>query len=130
MLSPTGKPSFTAEEKAYIEGLLLALEPFLEIRHTMPLQYVTSFLRVALEEGEGVTEYAKKADVSKTVMTRHLLDIGERDREGHEGFGLVLQKRDPQDLRINRTYVAPKGAAKMRKAISALRLLCKDTKGL
>ena len=48
----------------------------------MPVQYITSFLLVATDEGLTVTDYAKKAGVSKSVMSRHLLDIGGRSRCG------------------------------------------------
>ncbi|WP_164939605.1 hypothetical protein [Bradyrhizobium zhanjiangense] len=34
------KPTLTEEEKAFARSLMLALEPFREIRPTMPLQYV------------------------------------------------------------------------------------------
>lgn len=115
--------TFTEEERAYARALLNALEPFVEIRHTMPLQYVTAFLRVVADEGLGVTKYADEAGISKTVMTRHLLDIGERSRDHGEGFGLVYQKRDIHDLRINRTYATPQGYAKFRKVMGAIKAL-------
>jgi hypothetical protein len=69
------KSILTEEEKAYARSLLLALEPFRDIRSTMPLQYVYTFLLVATDEGKGGTEYAQKVGVSPTVMTRHLLDL-------------------------------------------------------
>jgi hypothetical protein len=36
-----------------------------------------------------VVDYAKRAGVSVSVMSRHLLDIGERNRHMEEGFRLV-----------------------------------------
>jgi hypothetical protein len=47
------------------------------------------FLRVGMEEGKGVTEYADDAGVYKTIMTRHLLDLGEAFAEsGSAGPGV------------------------------------------
>jgi DNA-binding MarR family transcriptional regulator len=120
------KPALTPEEKAYARALLLALEPFRDIRATMPLQYVYTFLQVATEEGKNVTEYAQAAGISPTVMTRHLLDLGERNRAREEGFGLITQERNPNDLRRHHARVTPLGKALMRKIMNALRTIPKE----
>lgn len=125
-MSTEFKPTMTEEEKAFCRALRLALEPFREIRTTMPLQYVITFLDVALDEGKGVTEYAKNAGVPTTVMTRHLLDIGDRNRQREEGFGLITQDRDHHDLRVRHARVTPVGKALVRKIINALRTIPKD----
>jgi hypothetical protein len=117
------KPTLTEEEKEYARALLLALEPFRALRPTMPLQYVYTFLQVATEEGKGVTEYARSAGVSPTVMTRHLLDIGERNRAREEGFGLITQHRDKEDLRRHHAKITPVGKALMHKIITALKTI-------
>jgi hypothetical protein len=119
------KPTLTEEEKAYARALLLALEPFREIRGSMPLQYVYTFLQVATDEGKGVTEYAQKAGVSPTVMTRHLLDIGDRNRKAEQGFGLVTQERDREDLRRHHARITPTGKALMNKIMNALKTIPK-----
>lgn len=92
-------------------SLLGAIEPFRALRGTMPLQYVHAFLLVAMEEGLSVSEYAKRAGVSLSVMSRHLLDIGERDRYMEEGFGLVTARRNPMELRKSEYFLTPKGKA-------------------
>jgi DNA-binding MarR family transcriptional regulator len=117
------KPTFNDEERAYARALLLAVEPFLQLRPTMPLQYLTTYLRVVADEGKGVSEYADHAGIAKTVMTRQLLDIGERSRDLTEGFGLVYQNRDPHDLRVNRTYATPKGRTVFLKMMDAIKTL-------
>jgi hypothetical protein len=38
-------------------------------------------------------------------MTRHLLDIGERNRDKEAGFGLIGQHRDNMDLRKHLAYL-------------------------
>ncbi|MGM5019187.1 hypothetical protein [Tardiphaga sp. 367_B4_N1_1] len=115
------KPTLTEEDRAALRALYLALKNFTALRPTMPLQYVMTFCLVGMEEGAGVTEYAKTAEVSPTVMTRHLLDIGDRNRAREEGFGLVTQERDPTDLRRHHARVTPKGAAMTRRIKEALK---------
>ena len=66
----------TAERaRGAAKALLSTLEPFRALRSAMPLQYITAFLQVANEEGLGVSDYAKRAGVSVSTMSRHLLDI-------------------------------------------------------
>jgi DNA-binding MarR family transcriptional regulator len=98
-------------DKRAASALLAALEPFRAIRGTMPLQYVVAFLLVAEEEGLGVGDYAKRAGVSVSVMSRHLLDIGERNRDMEEGFGLVTYRANPMELRKHEYMLTDKGRA-------------------
>lgn len=117
------KPTVTEQEKDYARSLRLALEPFRQLRPTMPLQYVYTFLLVVENEGESVSDYAQMAEVPQTVMTRHLLDIGDRNRSGEEGFGLVTQERDRKDLRKHHAKVTSIGHALLHKIITALKTL-------
>jgi hypothetical protein len=78
------------DDRQIVKGLQGALDQFTDLKATMPLQYVKAFLAVALEEGLGVGEYAQRAHVANSVMSRHLLDIGDRNRHMEEGFGLVI----------------------------------------
>jgi DNA-binding MarR family transcriptional regulator len=80
-------------------------------RDTMPLQYLTTFLLVAIEPGLSVNEYAERAQVSKSVMSRHLLDIGPRARNQSVGFGLVTGRPKPMNLREHEYFLTPKGRA-------------------
>jgi DNA-binding MarR family transcriptional regulator len=115
--APRRRQKLSPEEKEHIRALLAALELFREIRSTMPLQYVIAYLRVALEEGKGVTEYGKEVGVSQAVMSRHLLDIGDRNRYMTEGFGLITKRPDPMELR----KLTEKGEALAHQVIRALR---------
>ena len=75
------------EDRVTARTVLDLHQPFRSLRGTMPLQYVTAFMLVAEEEGLGVVDYAQRAGVSISVMSRHLLDIGDRDR--HMGKALA-----------------------------------------
>jgi DNA-binding MarR family transcriptional regulator len=112
-----------ATREATAKALFLALEPFVKESPTMSLQNLHTFLRVASEEGKGVTEYADAAGVYKTVLTRHLQDLGDRNRHGEDGLGYLQQVRDRQDMRVNRAWITQKGAAFLDSAHKALSLL-------
>lgn len=90
------------------------LDMFVEIagRYDMPLQYLRTFLRVMHNEGLSVNDYAQQANVSKSVMSRHLLDIGPSSRDPTvPGFGLVESRVDPMERRKHQIYLTPKGRA-------------------
>lgn len=106
------KPSVanvTKEERAVLNAHLRAIEPFKNLRETMPLQYVTAFLLVATEEGQNITWYAKQAGISQALMVRHLADLGDVNRYHNEGLGLVEQFDDPMDKRFRLMRLTAKG---------------------
>jgi DNA-binding MarR family transcriptional regulator len=109
------KSLLSDEVRQAAKALRLALEPFVALNPNIPASYIVSFLAVAEKEGRPVGEYANEVGLFKAVMTRHLLDLGERDRHGGEGLNIIEQKRDRQDLRINRTFISEKGAALLSK---------------
>lgn len=114
--TPAGYKTLLSDEtRQAARALRLALQPFVDINPTIPASYIISFLTVAEKEGQPVSEYAREVGVYKAVMTRHLLDLGERDRRGAEGMNVVEQVRDKQDLRINRSFINEKGAALLSK---------------
>lgn len=114
------RQSLSDDEKAGAKALLTALEAFREIRHDMPLQYVVSFLLVCEEEGLGPNEYAKRIGVSPSVMSRHLLDIGDRNRNMEKGFELIYKRQDPMELRRFRCFLTDKGRVLARRIGRAL----------
>jgi DNA-binding MarR family transcriptional regulator len=114
------RSSLTDDERKGLATLLNALEPFFGERQTMPMQLVKSFILAALHEGEGVTELAKRAGLSQSVMSRHLLDIGDRNRHMEAGFGWTTQHTDPMELRKHRVVLTPKGTALAHKVLRAL----------
>jgi hypothetical protein len=79
------------------------------IRGTMPLQYVTTFATVAAYPGRSVQEYADLVGIGQTTMSRHLLDLGPRDRHFDAGYGLIDIKMDHRDRRRHIVMLTPKG---------------------
>lgn len=120
------RPSLSEDERDDLSKLLLALKPFFDIEHpVLPAAYIKAALLVATEEGLTVSDYAAKAGVSSTVMTRNLLDIGQINRKREEGLQLVEQVRDPLDLRKHRAKLTPQGRKMMHDVLRALRTLKK-----
>jgi DNA-binding MarR family transcriptional regulator len=105
----SSKLSVPAEQRAVLKSQLNALKPFRAVREAMPLQYVVAFLLVATEENQNVTEYAKRAGVSQSLMTRHLSDLGEVNRYHEAGFGLVEAYDDMMDRRNRLIRLSTKG---------------------
>jgi DNA-binding MarR family transcriptional regulator len=103
------KQSVSADQRSLLKNTLKALEPFRDLRDTMPLQYVTAVMLVASEEGLNVTEYAKRAGITPSLMTRHLSDLGETNRYHKPGFGLVEQFGDVMDRRNRLIRLTAKG---------------------
>ena len=103
------KQSVSADQRSLLKNTLNALKPFRQLRDTMPLQYVAAFMLVASEEGLNVTEYARRAGVTPSLMTRHLADLGAVNRHHEEGFGLIEQFGDVMDRRNRLIRLTAKG---------------------
>jgi DNA-binding MarR family transcriptional regulator len=88
-----------------------ALRPNIQ---NMPMGDVYGFLVVALEEGLDITEYAERAGITQSGMTRILSALGAGGRYGAAGFGIVQQDIDSKDLRKRQTILTDKGKALIR----------------
>ena len=91
------------------------------VRRIMPMQHAYAFVLVALEEGRGVSEYAKRAGVTQAVMTRILFSLGSTSQGRAPGYGLVQQAIDPQDSRRTQTFLTVKGKVLMHEIVRLLR---------
>lgn len=76
---------------------------------TVPTQLVQALLAVHFNEGQTLTEIADNLGTNVSTASRQLLDLGERNRKGEPGYGLVDRKVDPMNLRVNRYALTPKG---------------------
>jgi DNA-binding MarR family transcriptional regulator len=115
------KQSTTPAEKDILKATLATIDPFTNIRSTMPVQYIVAFLLVAIDEGQSVTEYARRAGINPSLMTRHLSDIGEVNRDHDEGFGLVELETDLMDRRFKKVKLSVKGRGVVAKIVRALK---------
>jgi DNA-binding MarR family transcriptional regulator len=88
----------------------------LKVRVVVQPQYRT-FLVVVLDEGKSVQEYADAAGVSKSVMSRHILDLGDRTRYMEAGLGLMYSRPNPDELRKHEVWLTPTGKALAKKIL-------------
>jgi DNA-binding MarR family transcriptional regulator len=110
----------TKDEQTALHKCLLFMEARV-IGPIMPMQHAYAFLLVAMEEGRGVQEYAERAGVTQSVMTRILFALGRHRQKGAPGYGLVHQATDTQDLRKRRTFLTAKGHALVREIARLIR---------
>ena len=52
-----------------------------------PVSLIEAFLLVCLEEGLSVEDYAARGKIPYVTMSRHLLDLGDRNRKRGAGDG-------------------------------------------
>jgi hypothetical protein len=114
---PTIKPC----DKREVQSLLWALKPLSNLRGSIPLRFVTTFLMIALDEGKGVNAYARAVGTHRSVMSRYLRQIGDRARNGGPGLGLVAVKRHPTDLLKYQVFLTDKGRSIAEKIFHELR---------
>ena len=87
---------------------------------TAPTALVQAFVIVALGEGKSLTELAKDLGSSASTVSRHLLDLGERNRKMEPGYGLVDRRVDPMELRKNIYTLTPRGKLLAASIIDAM----------
>jgi DNA-binding MarR family transcriptional regulator len=107
----TSRKRFGDDPRWIIQCLLWALKPLSNLRGSIPLPYVTTFLMVALDEGKGVGAYARDLGIHRWTMSRYLRDIGARARNGGPGLGLVAVEHDPRNPRQTKVLLTAKGSA-------------------
>ncbi len=99
-----------------------ALEHLLSVHRTISLQLAVTYLHVALDEGLTVSALAARCNVSNTVMSRHLRDLGSVNRHWKTGLELVaVTQRVHGDRREYRVILSQRGAMVARQMIAALR---------
>ena len=94
--------------------LFRGLSVFRAVRETMPLQYVTTFLTIAMDEGKSLNEYGKALNIPPSTMSRQLQDLGPSTRKGITGLKLIESHFAPGSLREKEVYLTPKGLSLLR----------------
>lgn len=76
-----------------------------------PVALIAAFLLVSIEEGLSVLEYAERGKIPVSTMSRHLLDLGDRNRKGEPGMGLITSRANLLDNRRREYMLTAKGHA-------------------
>lgn len=106
-----------AEMHSQAQSLLRTLAPLRELTVSQAM----SLLEVALDEGRTVNDYAKRAAISPTTMSRHLLDLGDRTRKMAPGLGLVEGRDNIMNRREKIYGLTPKGRTLLAKAMGRVK---------
>jgi DNA-binding MarR family transcriptional regulator len=111
----------TKDEQTAIHKCLLLMEALRVVRPVMTIQQAHTFLLIAADEGCGVQEYAERAGITQSVMTRILQALGSQRQKGLPGFGLVQQVTDTEDFRKRQTFLTANGKALAREIVQLAR---------
>jgi DNA-binding MarR family transcriptional regulator len=121
-----GKSSVSEDERDAARVMMGALECFRAENPVMTIQLAFTFLMVVHDEGLGVTEYAAKAGITQSVMSRHIADLGEYNRRHEPGLNLVVQKVDVMDRRRTTIHLSARGktlVAKLSRTLAGTKAL-------
>jgi DNA-binding MarR family transcriptional regulator len=78
---------------------------------TIPLAMVEAFLLVALYEGASLRDLCRLSGQAQSTLSRHLLDLADRNRKGGPGLKLVGWRHPPEELRRKEYFLTAKGRA-------------------
>lgn len=106
-----------SQDEKTLYGLSKVLGTLQAINRSMTIEAANVFLLVALKEGQKAVDLCRETGLSQSTMSRNLIDLSEYRRdlsEGSEtgrkeGYGLVVGKVDPMELRSKHYHLTPKG---------------------
>jgi DNA-binding MarR family transcriptional regulator len=78
---------------------------------TVPLALVEAFLLVCLYEGASLKDLCRLSGQAQSTLSRHLLDLADRNRKGEPGLKLVAWRHPPEELRRKEYRLTAKGRA-------------------
>lgn len=110
----------TEHEAARLEAMLRAIGAMRSLEPNMPTSYMTAFLAVALKPGQSVSDYARECGTIQPIMSRILLEIGKKSRNGGPGLELVDSKPSAESLRTHEVFLTPKGKQLQRQILMAM----------
>lgn len=124
---------FIDPEKLPLAKLFSSADEMLKLRDEMPLSVFKTFLGVAMwgQEGKGdqplpMSELAARIGLPHQTVSRHLRYLGDFERPGDPGLGLVEQVEYPLNRRMKTTRLTPKGRALAKRLSSVVRGELKD----
>lgn len=106
-----------------IKSLMKLMAHFRDISPSMTVSMAVTFLSVAANEGTSLVDLKGPTGFKTSTLSRHLIDLGDRNRKKEAGLGLVDCRQDPMELRKNQYTLTPKGRTLLRKV---LKLIEKD----
>jgi DNA-binding MarR family transcriptional regulator len=87
------------------------LEQLRELFPDLPIQTISVFLIIAMKPGMYQRDLLKLLDISQAGVSRNVMALGELNRHGKPGLGLIFQRKDPFDNRQVMLNLTPSGKA-------------------
>jgi DNA-binding MarR family transcriptional regulator len=107
-----------ADEERRLRALVHILEYFQDHEPQIPASMIEAFLLVALNESCSLRDIVELSGKPQSTVSRHLLDLGERNRKMEPGLGLVAWRIAPDELRRKEYTLTPKGRSLLRRILS------------
>jgi hypothetical protein len=109
------------DDRSPLHALLAALKPMSDRHGYMPLAWIKILLLVALDEGKGVAHYSREANVHRTMMSRALHRLGDKNRrDDNPGLGLVEIRVDPVGGNRRQVFLTGEGHVAVAAIIASL----------
>lgn len=86
----------------------------------MPLGRLEAFLLVVLHEGASLKDLCDISGQPQSTLSRHLLDLGQRNRRMGPGLRLVEGRIDPYELRKKQYRLTPKGRKLLERLLAIM----------
>ena len=112
--------TFDGQSAEALQTAYDVLDIFRSSRETMPVQLAQSLLLVALNEGASLRDLQAKTQWSMSTMSRHLLDLGVRDRRMEPGLDLITMRQNPDQLRTNEYRLSKKGRELLARIVKTM----------
>ena len=83
-----------------------------ELHRERPMMQISSLLvllAVAEQPGKVIGDYAKDTGLGENLVSRNLMTLGPRERNGEEGMKLLEHKTEIHDMRAKRVFMTTKG---------------------
>jgi DNA-binding MarR family transcriptional regulator len=92
---------------------MIGLHNALSALEVLTTERARTFIAVAANEGKSIREYASVCNVSKSLMSRRLLDLGDGQNSDKTkpGAGLIEVRADTMDRRISVVKLSHTGRA-------------------
>ena len=95
-------------------------DEFQKLDPGMPLGKLEAFLLVVLHEGASLRDLCEISGQPQSTLSRHLLDLGHRNRHMEPGLGLIEGRIDPYELRKKQYLLTPRGRELLERLLAIL----------
>lgn len=108
------------EQLLQIRRLLRICGLFLDLNGRMSMRALQAFLLIAQRPGQSVGDYARQGGLNTSTTSRLMADIGETDRWGHAGCGLIRSTPNPNNKREVEIYLTTRGEALLKQLLALM----------